>query len=278
MLFSVIVVSFNAGEKLTRTLQSIAAQTCQDLEVVIKDAGSREESLAALQRVTALIPADRLVMEVSPDRGIYDGMNRAVELSSGEFLYFLNCGDLLAGEDVLARVRERICRDREDAALSADTPAVYYGDVTEQTTGELAAAKPVMDDFALFRNIPSHQAVFYDRRLFTPPTGRGYDIRYAVRADYEHFLWCHYRAGARMTHLGFAIASYEGGGFSETAENRAVSAKEHKEITAEYMPFHKRALYRLYLILTLQPVRERISRSPLTAGIYQKIRARVYKR
>ena len=278
MLFSVIVVSFNAGDRLSRTLESIAAQTCQDLEVVLKDAGSSGESLSALQKAPSVISPDRLVMEVSPDRGIYDGMNRAVTLSSGEFLYFLNCGDLLADENVLARVKERILMDRENGAGDPDVPAVYYGDVVEQITGELAAAKPVMDDFALFRNIPSHQACFYDRRLLAAPGGRGFNTAYAVRADYEHFLWCHYRAGARMTHLGFAIASYEGGGFSETKKNRAVSAREHKEITALYMPFHKRALYRAYLILTLQPVRERLARSPLTAGIYQKCRARVYKR
>ncbi len=276
-LFSVIVVSFNAGGKLKDTLLSIAAQSCRDFEVVVKDAGSKDGSAEGLDDVGRLMPDGGFMVRISPDRGIYDGMNQAAALSCGEFLYFLNCGDLFADNDTLLHIKERILKDREEKKYSDGRPLIYYGDVIEKTTGQIAAAKPVMNDFALYRNIPSHQAVIYERKLLEQPAG-GFDTQYTVRADYEHFLRCHYRQGAHMIPLGFTIASYEGGGFSETKENRRISAAEHKKITALYMPARKRFLYRLYLYCTLQPLREKIAQDPKTAGIYQTIRTMVYHR
>lgn len=276
-LFSVIVVSYNAGGKLRETLESAAAQSCRDFEVIVKDAGSNDGSAEGLEDIGERMPESGFTVRISPDKGIYDGMNQAAALSRGEFLYFLNCGDLFADNDTLLHIKERILKDREERKYNDGRPLIYYGDVVEKITGRTAAAKPVMDDFALFRNIPSHQAIIYERKLLEQPAW-GFNTEYRVRADYEHFLRCHYRAGAHMIPLGFTIASYEGGGFSETEENRRISAKEHKKITALYMPAGKRFLYRLYLYCTLQPLREKIARNPKTAGIYQKIRTMVYHR
>ncbi len=140
-------------------------------------------------------------------------------------------------------------------------------------SGQTAAANPVMDDFALFRNVPCHQACFYSRDLFD---GRGFDTALKVRADYEHFLYCHYKRHARMYYLPETIADYEGGGFSE--ENRKLSAAEHRAVTQMYMPAGKVLKYRLAMALTLQPVREKIASNPKTAGFYDRIKSRIYHR
>ena len=60
---------------------------------------------------------------------------------------------------------------------------------------------------------------------------RGYEPKYNVRADYEHFLWCFYKKKAKICYLPVMTAAYEGGGYSETKEHRRQSAKQHKEIT-----------------------------------------------
>ena len=172
--FSVIVVSRNAGDKLKETVESILCQTCQDLEVIIKDAGSTDGSLET-------IPQDpRIRLICRKDAGIYDGMNEALSCAQGELIYFLNCGDVLHDSRVLAGVR--------DAALSfAGSSAIFYGDVIEERTGQRVAANPQMSHFAMYRYLPCHQACFYTRDLFAK---RQFDTKYLVRADYEHFLYC----------------------------------------------------------------------------------------
>ena len=200
--FSIIVVTYNAGPRLAMTVNSILGQTCGSFEVLVKDGGSADGSLQQC-------PEDpRIRIFAGKDRGIYDAMNFAVRRAEGEFLYFLNTGDRLADAGVLEKVRREILRQGGcgKTGCGGQTPMrrfILYGDVLERRSGQVAAAKPEMDDFALFRNVPCHQACFYSRDLFAE---RGFDTGLTVRADYEHFLWCHYRAGARMVYFPETIA------------------------------------------------------------------------
>ena len=108
-MFSIIVVSLNAGDKLLETIESIREQSFTDYEVVIKDGGSKDGSVEFLKKQmlgfdTAMRNRIRLFEE--KDSSIYDGMNQAVEKAEGKYLYFLNCGDYFYDERVLERVAE----------------------------------------------------------------------------------------------------------------------------------------------------------------------------
>lgn len=260
--FTVITPCLNAGSKLNLTMDSILGQTFHDYEVIVKDGGSTDGSIEAL-------PADRRIRLIcQKDSGIYDAMNEAVASAGGEYLYFLNCGDTLHDPDVLGRVEKAIEQDGPRAGI-------YYGDVVELRTGQHVAANPHMSHFAMFRNLPCHQACFYNRDMFSE---RAFDVQYRVRADYEHFLWCVIRRNAAVKALSLIIADYEGGGFSETAENRKVSEREHREITEAYFNRKELRLFRAYRVLTLQPVRAKLAESPKTAGVYDRIKNALYKR
>lgn len=262
--FSVIVVCYNAGEKLHKTIASILGQSCGDFEIIVKDAGSTDGSIKDL-------PVDERIRLISkPDQGIYDGMNEAVQEARGEVLYFLNCGDYLHDAKVLEQVYETM------EATDGDNPyMIFYGDVIEETSGQHVMANPQMDHFAMYRYLPSHQACFYKRDCFAE---RGFDLQYRVRADYEHFLWCVIRMGYETRYLDRIIADYEGGGFSETREGRERSAREHQKITRQYFDSAERFRYKAYLILTLQPLREKIAQNPATSGFYDRIKNAVYRR
>lgn len=266
MVFSILVVCLNAGDKLTRTVESILGQTHRDLEIIIKDGGSSDGSLQGL-------PEDaRIRVVVQRDAGIYDAMNQAVRYAQGEYLFFLNCGDRFYTESVLEEVWEQI--RQADGAVQEGAPAIYYGNIREERTGALVQSNPSMDDFGCYRNVPCHQACFYHRELLIL---RGFDLSYRVRADYEHFLWAYYRAKARTVYLPVTVAWYEGGGFSETRENERLSQKEHRKITEEYLPRHKVRKYRLIMLLTLSGVRTRLARSPKTAQLYNRIKGLFYQ-
>lgn len=87
--FSIVVVCLNPGEKLLKTVQSVLNQKYGNYEIVVKDGGSTDGSLEQL-------PADsRIRVYTRPDSGIYDAMNQAMSYVTGQFVQFLNCGDLL---------------------------------------------------------------------------------------------------------------------------------------------------------------------------------------
>lgn len=261
MTFSIIVVCRNAGEKLQKTIASIRGQTETDIEIIVQDGLSTDGS------VEGLIAGADLKLFRERDEGIYDAMNRAVSRAAGKYLFFLNCGDYFADEEVLAKVK------RETEKWHG-RPAVFYGNIKERATGAYVMSNPVIDDFACYRNVPCHQACFYDRRLLEK---RGFRTCYRVRADYEHFLWCYYRARAAMVYMPFAVASYEGGGFSESGGNRRRSAAEHAYIVKKYMGRGQILKYRLVMLLTLAPLRTGLAKNRMTAGIYQQFKRRMYR-
>jgi len=270
-MFSILVVSLNPGGKLVETIRSVTEQTYKDYEVVVKDGGSRDGSLDMLKEyLRAESAGERVRILEQADSGIYDGMNQATRAAKGEYLYFLNCGDLFVSEDALAQAAGEI----EDVLRRGDTPGIFYGDILDALRGQVVASNPRMDNFACYRNVPCHQACIYHYSLFAE---RGYDSAYRVRADYEHFLWSCFRRDARPRYIPVTLASYEGGGFSETPENRRRSAREHREITALYMSRGERLKYRLLLIATLAPLRTRMAESPFWSEFYNKCKKRLYR-
>lgn len=152
---------------------------------------------------------------------------------------------------------------------------IFYGNIYEQRTDTFVQSNPVIDDFACYRNVPCHQVCFYAAGLLRE---KPFDTAYAVRADYEQFLWCYYRGHARTVYMPLTVAIYEGGGFSETRENEKKSQREHRKIVSIYMPAAKVRKYRLIMLITLAPLRTWIAGNPVTAGIYQTIKRKLYRR
>ena len=264
-LFTIIIVSLNPGPKLQKTVTSILDQTFLsskegNLEILIKDGNSTDGSIEALEKNDCI----RIVRQ--PDASIYDAMNQAAAQARGEILFFLNCGDLLHDQDVLKRVKSFIQGKRNK---------LFYGDIYSLLSNSLVPSNPHMDAFGCYRNVPCHQACFYKNELFSD---RGYLLQYKVRADYEHFLWCYFKKEADPLYIPVVVADYEGGGFSETKENRKLSAKEHKEITAKYMSKGQRFRFRAILLFTLAPLRSRIAESRYLSGMYNGLKRILYKK
>lgn len=272
--FSIIVVCLNPGRKLKDTLDSIECQTFRDFEVILKDGGSSDGSLAYAEKTAKTWEGEARSLRIvrKEDRGIYDAMNQASKEASGRFIYFLNCGDLFYAPEVLEKMW--IFMGKEHARQG-----IYYGDIYERKTGQRVSSNPHMDAFACYRNVPCHQACFYARAIFDRHC---FDIKYRVRADYEQFLWC-FLADENKDKLTFAyhsevIVDYEGGGFSETKANRKISAKEHKEITGKYLSRGQLLRFKMIMWLTLAPLRTRIAENERTAKIYNRLKQMIYAR
>lgn len=294
--FSIVVTALNPGERLEKTLNSIVNQTFSDYEVILKDGGSTDGSLESLQKKGYFQDKNQIRIQQKKDRSIYDGMNQAVSYVSGKYVQFLNCGDYFYSDTVLEEIAKFIlCEDtknssivsketavREDVSLASassyEMPSgslmIFYGNQYNQLQDTIVYSAPQINDFTCYRNVPCHQVCFYDSRLFEK---RAYDLKYRVRADYEHFLYSIYEEQAKGVSMPVIVASYEGGGFSETKENRRQSALEHKEITIKYLGKAKVMKYRMIMWLTLAPIRTWIAENPALSGVYNGVKNTVYR-
>ena len=300
--FSIIVVSLNAGERLKNTVESILGQSCEDYEVIIKDGGSTDGSLDFLpknhcshstiekgtindeldqekkrgkpaeQEKIKAADYERIKLITKKDQGIYDAMNQALEEAVGEYYLFLNCGDYFYDLKVLEKTKREIERKQDEA--KEKKPSIFYGNLFNRKQHSVITSAPQITDFTLYRNVPCHQVCFYHYSLFLE---RGYDISYRVRADYEHFLYCVKKERALCHAMDHVVASYEGGGFSETKENRKCSSLEHKQITQIYLKKSACIKYGLILWLTLAPLRSKIAESPGLSAGYNKIKSLLYR-
>lgn len=277
LFFSIVVVSLNPGDKLFSTLQSILDQDYGNFEIIIKDGGSTDGSVLRLfgEGTERKIPADsRIRFFQEPDSGIYDGMNQAVQKVQGQYVLFLNCGDRFFNRSVLSDAASFI-EKQESTEVVRGRSYIFYGDQFNQQQNSPVHSAPVMNDFTCYRNVPCHQVCFYDAQLFAQ---RGYDTDYRVRADYEHFLYCIYDKNARAVYMPVTVAFYEGGGFSETKENRKRSALEHKVITRYYQGWGKSTWFAFLMLVSLAPLRTWIAENPALAGFYNKVKSAVYGR
>lgn len=267
--FSLLTVCLNPGDKLRMTIESALSQTCGDFELIIKDGGSQDGSLEGVSR---LLEDPRIRVITRKDTGIYDAMNQAVGEARGEYIFFLNCGDVFYDERVLEQVKRA---SEEPDRGASETPWILYGDVFSVKNQAMITSPPDITGFTCYRNVPCHQACFYSTALCRE---KPFETKYRIRGDYEHFLWCFYRGGARLHYLGIPVAQYEGGGYSETKENLKRSKREHREITERYMKKGELFKYRMIMAVTLAPLRTRLAESRHFSGLYNGLIGLLYKK
>lgn len=280
MKFSIVVVCLNPGDKLKQTLSNILEQTYRDYEIIVKDGGSCDGSVEEVQKLFGIEKCaaaqsgevseteKRIRLYVEKDRSIYQAMNQAVGYARGEFVMFMNCGDLFYKEDVLEKAAEQIAGHPHPENL------VLYGDTYGEKNDVMIASPPRITGFTCYRNIPCHQSCIYAARLCKE---KPYDEAFRIRADYDHFLWCYYVAGADMVSMKIPVASYEGGGYSESRENRKRDKEEHRLITAAYMSKGELFKYRLIMLATLAPLRSFLAENEKFSGVYHWLKDKLYR-
>lgn len=124
-MFSIIIPTLNVAAVLPACLDSIARQTCGDFELVLVDGGSTDETLD-IANIFAPNLGERLIIHRDTDQGVYDAMNRGVDLATGTWLLFLGADDSLYEADTLARVA---------AFIGEHEPSdLVYGDVIMRST------------------------------------------------------------------------------------------------------------------------------------------------
>lgn len=97
---SIITVCYNDKENLIKTIKSVLSQTYKNIEYIVIDGGSTDGT----KEVLAQYEKDVSKYVSEKDRGIYDAMNKGIKMATGNWLNFMNAGDVFASNDVIEKI------------------------------------------------------------------------------------------------------------------------------------------------------------------------------
>lgn len=209
MKITVVTVAYNSAATISDTLRSVARQTHPDIEHIVIDGASKDDTLEVVRREGAHVA--RVLSE--PDKGIYDAMNKGLALATGDFVGFLNADDVFADEHALARIAEA-------ARAGIDT---VYGDLVYVRESDVASVVRTWRSGSFdpgqlaYGWMPPHPT-FYVRRALMDVSG-GFEASFRISADYDLMLRCLKRPGVRVAYVPHVLVRMRMGG----ASNRSLA-------------------------------------------------------
>ena len=192
-LISVVTVSYNAVLTIEQTILSVINQTYPHIEYIIIDGGSTDGTVDIIKKY-----ANRIAYWVSePDKGIYDAMNKGIRTAKGEWINFMNAGDLFYSKDTLEKVFSKSINDNIK---------VIYGDVMLNKQGVLSQGKVYPISFMQIAMPFCHQFSFSHISEYT----HGFNLQFKIGADFEFYYRIYHQYNDRVfLYMPINIAIYE---------------------------------------------------------------------
>ena len=230
--FSIITCTYNAADVLKRTLDSVLEQTCYSVEHLIIDGASTDATMQLVANYkTANDDADKkheIVVVSEPDGGLYDAMNKGIGLARGDYLVFLNAGDVFPSADTLELIAAAV-GDGETL------PGVLYGDTNiVDDNGKFLRHRRLSPpkkglSWRSFSNgmLVCHQA-FYARADLAKRNL--YDLNYRFSADVD---WCirvmkeAEKENLPLKHVGMVVVNYLDGGLTTKNHRQSLIERFH---------------------------------------------------
>lgn len=230
--FTIVTCTYNAEAVLQRTLDSVMKQTYCNIEHLIIDGVSKDKTLTMVKAYQHKNDVGESAHEIlvfsEPDKGLYDAMNKGIDRATGDYLIFLNAGDVFPSEDTLEFVEGCVGEGEE-------LPGVLYGDTDIVNMDghflrhrRLTPPKRLSWRSFMWGMLVCHQS-FYARADIAK--GIHYNLDYRFSADVD---WCIriMREAARrhlpLRNVNAVITNYLDGGMS--VQNHKASLKERFQV------------------------------------------------
>lgn len=170
---SIITVSFNSAKTIEKTIQSVLEQTYDNVEYIIIDGNSKDDTLAIIKKYENNIA--KVISET--DQGLYDAMNKGVKLATGDIIGILNSDDIFYNKEVLTDIANFHSKNNIDASI---------GNIVQHKNGKIIRVynsfnwKPEKLKIGF---MPPHPSIFFKRELFEKYGY--YRLDFISAADYE---------------------------------------------------------------------------------------------
>lgn len=216
---SIVIVTYNAAEELRATLANIARSNYPAFEVVVIDGASTDHTASVVEDFSGVV--NYYVSE--PDSGIYDAMNKGLRAATGEYVWYVNAGDLIHGPESITRIFD-------GRPENAD---IYYGEtlVRSGEGKELGLRKKKLPERLTWKSFRRGMVVCHQSILVRREIAPEYDLRYRYAADVEWVLVALKRAKTVVnTHT--ILSEFFLGGASTV--HRRESLRERYDIMKRY--------------------------------------------
>jgi glycosyltransferase involved in cell wall biosynthesis len=228
MILSIITINRNNAIGLEKTMLSVLSQNRFDFEYIIVDGASTDGSVEVIRRYSDQFN-DRLKWISETDTGIYNAMNKGIQMASGMYLEFLNSGDSLVSERVISQVY--------DALKYHDYPSILYGNMLK----EMPDGTVIRDNsfegqdisfLNFYRGTLNHSSSFIKSFLFNEYGF--YDESLRIVSDWKWFLKAIVLGRENPEYINLDISLFDMNGISEM--NNELGQSERQRVLTELIP------------------------------------------
>lgn len=227
---TIITVTFNCKNSIEKTIQNIINQSYKNIEYIIVDGRSTDGTVEIINKYRNNI--DIFISE--PDNGIYDGMNKGIKLSSGDWIIFMNSGDYFVSLDIL----DKIFKTTIDSNIGVIHGGWFlkYKDILREKK-----SFPFYKSHKSFRGMGfSHQSVFVRSNL---AKNRLFNLSFKLAADYDMIWNLYYKDKTKFYELNYPISIME-----EEDGATIQNYKKHIEEVCQICGFNKKKYYKIFVI------------------------------
>lgn len=199
---TIITPTFNCVTTIEDTIKSVILQSYKNIEYLIIDGGSTDGTLEVIKSHQSVFPQIKYISE--KDKGIYDAMNKGINLATGDYLYFLGGDDIFYNHEILLKTFSNRKNKEKD---------IIYGKVQHKHSGNVYGMPIDLRTMMTKQyNIP-HQAIFYSQKVFK--IVEKYDLQYPIYADYDFNIKCFSTRNIKKRYFNKVIAVFNEEGLSK---------------------------------------------------------------
>lgn len=216
---SIITINYNNLEGLKRTVESVVNQTWKEFEYVVIDGGSSDGSAEYIESQNDKI--DYWISE--SDSGVYNAMNKGIDVASGEYLLFLNSGDHLFNDEVLLKC---------NVNLTFYDLITFNIQIIDDKCSKIICYPDKLRFSYLYFNAVCHQSTFIKKELFAF-VGL-YDENLKIASDWKFMILALFKYNYSYCKVNETLAAYYLDGISSDKENREILDNERKYVLEKY--------------------------------------------
>lgn len=234
MKLSIITINYNNAEGLRKTLASIASQTYRNIEHIIVDGQSNDDSVDIIKEYAIKVEGQEsrvksVIWTSEPDMGIYNAINKGIKKATGDYIQILNSGDLLISKDIIEQIMTNL--------KEHNYPELLYGNAVDVYDGKRISSHGPGIEYSLrqlYHGTYPHDSTFFKRELFSEDRYGLYDEDLKIVSDWKWYLQAIGLGNVKPVYVDVDVTLFDVTGIS--SQNKELDRQERQQVLKEVLP------------------------------------------
>lgn len=244
-MITLVTVTYNAAKTIERTLHSIEQQTFTDIQHIIMDGGSKDNTVAIAEAYKERVKEKGVdvVIVSERDKGLYDAMNKAIAIAKGNYVCFLNAGDKLHSCDTLHKI---------EAESDTKNVGVIYGntDIVDDDGKLLRPRRLTPPEKLTWKSFKQGMLVCHQSFYVNNDIIQKYNLKYRFSADFDWCINCMKKGaeyGLKNIYIHEPLTDYLSEGM--TTANHKASLIERMKIMAKHYGWCQTIMLHIWFVI-----------------------------